>query len=49
MEETKRLCPNCGTRTMVNKRLLNGRYTLKCETCGLERGEFKPDTHRGVV
>jgi hypothetical protein len=34
---------------MVRTRLPNGRYTLKCGRCGLERGEFKPDTHKGVV
>jgi transcription elongation factor Elf1 len=49
MDVKKSVCPNCGTRTMVRIRLPNGRYTLKCDVCGLERGEFKPDTHRGVV
>jgi hypothetical protein len=34
---------------MRRHRLPNGRYTLKCERCGLERGEFKPDTRIEVV
>jgi hypothetical protein len=49
MSEDKMLCPKCGTRTMARVRLPDGKYTLRCERCGLERGAFKPDSGRGVV
>jgi DNA-directed RNA polymerase subunit RPC12/RpoP len=49
MGKDKMLCPKCGTRTMAKVRLPDGKYTLRCERCGLERGEFKPDRGRGVV
>jgi hypothetical protein len=34
---------------MTKRRLPDGRYTLKCKVCGLQRGEFKPDSRKGVV
>lgn len=48
-QERKSICPHCETRTMARVRLPNGKYTLRCERCGLRRGEFKPDKKKGIV
>jgi ribosomal protein L37AE/L43A len=45
----KKTCPKCGMRTMIKEKLLNGKFTWKCQVCGLKRGEFKEDTKKGVV
>jgi hypothetical protein len=48
-DKEKSICPSCGTRTMARVRLPDGKYTLRCERCGLQRGEFKPDKKIGIV
>jgi transcription elongation factor Elf1 len=45
----EKLCPHCGKRTMVKKKLANGKFTWVCTVCGLQRGEFKEDKKKGVV
>jgi len=45
----KKICPKCGERSMVSKKLPGGKYTLLCERCGTKRGEFIEDTKKGVV
>ncbi|MBE0524756.1 MAG: hypothetical protein IBX40_10545 [Methanosarcinales archaeon] len=45
----KKICPKCGTRSMVRKRLPSGKYTMVCEKCGSKRDEFVEDTKKGVV
>jgi transcription elongation factor Elf1 len=42
-------CPRCRMKTLKKVQLENGKYTMECETCGLKRGEFKPDKKKGVV
>ena len=48
MAENK-TCPKCGTVTMVKKKLPNDKFTWYCQKCGLQRGEFRKDTKKGVV
>lgn len=49
MTAKKKICPHCGKRTMVRKMHLNGRYSLVCHVCGIQRGEFKKDIKKDVV
>ncbi|MFO8050419.1 MAG: hypothetical protein R6V01_01815 [Thermoplasmatota archaeon] len=43
------ICPRCGKKGLIKKDLGNGKYTIVCPHCGLERGELPPDSKRGVV
>jgi len=45
----KKICPKCGERSMVQKKLPGGKYVLVCEKCGTKRGEFLEDMKKGVV
>ncbi|MDG6220659.1 MAG: hypothetical protein QCI38_04335 [Candidatus Thermoplasmatota archaeon] len=45
----KKVCPNCGKRTMEKQKLPDGRYTWFCVLCGIRRGVLEEDSKRGVV
>ena len=45
----KKICPKCGERIMVKKKLENGKFTWYCPVCELNRGEFLIDKKKGVV
>lgn len=49
MENLMKTCPRCGKDSLAKELLPNGRYRIKCTTCGLVRGDLPPDTKKGVV
>lgn len=42
------VCPKCGKKTMVKTLTMDRKYTLVCQTCGLERGRLPVDEKRDV-
>jgi len=45
----RRICPNCGKRTIVRKKQMNGKYSFVCKVCGIKLGEFKLNKEIDVV
>jgi hypothetical protein len=48
-EEQNLICPKCGVRSMVKKKISPDKYIIVCNLCGLQRGEFIKDGNRDVV